>query len=112
MYVVFGIAAATLMFLFLLIAICSRCPLCLCSGTGCCGGRKPREAPSRYASCCARFCACGLGVTLRDGKMTYSGRSRCFARLYMLVFVLFVLVFIGIGQWKGNNQIVPAMRKV
>jgi hypothetical protein len=113
MYVVFAITMAVLCGIVLLMCICARCPYCLCSKTGCCGGRKPHERPHRRSSLCTRVCSCGLGVeSIGGGKMAYPARGRWLTRILILLFASCLTVFIIVGQVKGNNQLVPALKKV
>ncbi len=57
--------------------------------------------------------ACGLGVQeVGYGKMAYTTRGRWFARVYMLIFCFSVIAFILVGQFKGNSNLVPSLKKV
>jgi hypothetical protein len=44
--------------------------------------------------------------------MAYPARGRWLARIAMLVFACCLTAFIIVGQVKGNNQLVPALKKV
>ena len=118
MYIGFALVCTLLTVVTLVFCMCARCPHCVCArrcccrGT-CCGGRQPTQRPSTHASRCSRWCAAGTGVIPKgDGAAAYPSCGRWAARLYMLILVVVLAVFIGLGQGHGNAQLVPSLRTV
>lgn len=106
--VVAYIGFAIVMFAFSV--ICGCLVLCgkHCCNCFCCGRRYPTLATGK--GCCV--CCSKMGFGRHGSTYKYSILSQFCTRLFMLLFVFFIVVWIGMGQFNGNQGMTEAMKAV
>ena len=113
MYVVVAMTVVVAAVVATVVCFCSRCPYCICSKTGCCGGRKSARRAGDADGCCARFCGCGLGMVANEsGRLHYPHCGRWSARICAVLFIAAVGLCVLFGELYGIKKFPSALKQV